>query len=105
MLTHLFFLCLAVHPLSNLFDLAMKVNGSMYLHFQDPTLLINRKNILERLALILRGDRHIFTAGIGQQLPIQDGPFSCKLVLLSLTHMENCISASANISPLLGLCI
>ena len=105
MLTHLFFLCFAVHPLSNLFDLMMKVDGSMYLYFHVLALLISRKNILERLALILGEDLHTFTTDLGQQLLIQDGPFSCKLVLLSLTHIENYISASADISLLLGLWI
>ena len=53
---------------------------------------------MERIGLILGGDPHIFTTGFGRQLLIQDSSFSCRLV-----HMENCINASANISPLVGL--
>ena len=128
MLTHLFFLCFAEHPLSNLFDLATKVDGSMYLHFQILALLINRKNILEQPVLIPGGDRRtlysvIFTTifGGGDRiifkrlnlvpctlsiillLLIQDDPLNCSLVLLNSTYIGNRVIAFVDISPLLGL--
>jgi len=121
----------ALDPLNNLFDLVMKVDVSMHFHFQVQAILINRKNTLEQMTLVSGGDQRTFcsiiftimfrgddriifrrpnllfritTAGVGRQLLIQNGPLSCKLVLLSSTYMENCIIASTNISPLLGLC-
>jgi len=101
----------------------------MYLHFQIPTLLISRKNILEQPTLIPGGDRRTFysvifttifgdgdriifkrlnlvpcTLSISLLLLIHDDPLNCRLVLLNSTYIGNRVIAFADISPLLGLC-
>ena len=109
----------------------MKVDVSMHLHFQIQVLFINRKNTLEQKALIPREDKcticsiisatmfrdderiifkrlnlvfRITTPGVDWQLLIQDGPLGYKLMILSSMYMWNCVTASTDISPLLGLC-
>jgi len=54
----------APNTLSNLFDLATKVDGSMHLHFQVQLLLICGKSIPKQKALILGGDQHIICSTI-----------------------------------------
>ena len=114
-------------PLNSLFDSAKRVDRSMHFHFQVQTLLISDKSTLEQKALILGRDQHtlcsiiftttfrddnriifkrpnfvfsIATPGVNRQLLIQDNPHGCRLVLLNLTYMGNCIITSTNIFPL-----
>ena len=124
--------CYAPDLLNNLFDSTMRVDRSMHFHFQVQALLISRKSILEQKALVPGGDQRIScsvismtmlgnetkimfrkpnlvfritTPGVGRQLLIWDGPLNCRLVLLSLPYMGDCVITFINISPLLGPCI
>ena len=104
MLTHLDFFLFCMHYTPNFVDLATRVDRSMYLFCSIVFIVMlnnNGKIIFSRTNHVFR----INTPGVGQQLLIQNGPLSCRLVLLSTTYMENCVIISANISSLPDHCI